>query len=172
VFPDHLVDVKRVIAWVKVHAADYGGDPDDVFIAGSSAGAHLAATASLTPNDARFQPGFEDTDTSVVGTICLYGYYGPISTAGLPSSPHDYVNADAPSMAVVHGDRDTIVIVDDAAAFARDLREHSTNPVVYAALPGGQHNFDLVHSIRFEAVVDAVERFTTAVALSRQAPGA
>jgi hypothetical protein len=30
-------------------------------------------------------------------------------------------------------------------------------------LPGAQHVFDLFHSIRFEAVVDAIERFSAAV---------
>jgi hypothetical protein len=39
------------------------------------------------------------------------------------------------------------------------LRSSSSNPVVYAELPGGQHTFDLVHSLRFEAVVDAIEAF-------------
>jgi hypothetical protein len=31
--------------------------------------------------------------------------------------------------------------------------------VVYAELPGAQHAFDLFHSLRFEAVVDAIEAF-------------
>jgi hypothetical protein len=31
--------------------------------------------------------------------------------------------------------------------------------VVYAELPGAQHAFDVVHSIRFEAVVDGIEAF-------------
>ena len=26
-WPDHIVDVKRALAWVKAHIADYGGDP-------------------------------------------------------------------------------------------------------------------------------------------------
>lgn len=37
------------------------------------------------------------------------------------------------------------------------LRSTSESPVVDAELPGAQHDVDLVHSIRFEAVVDAVE---------------
>ncbi len=35
----------------------------------------------------------------------------------------------------------------------------SSNPVVYAELPGAQHTFDLFHSLRFETVVDAIEGF-------------
>ena len=47
-----------------------------VFVAGSSAGGHLASLAALTPNDPAFQPGFERADTSVTAAISLYGYYG------------------------------------------------------------------------------------------------
>ena len=77
-FPDHLIDVKKVIAWVREHGHEYGADPAVVFVAGSSAGAHLAALAALTPNDPAFQPGFEHADTSVTAAIGLYGYYGPL----------------------------------------------------------------------------------------------
>jgi hypothetical protein len=45
------------------------------------------------------------------------------------------------------------------AAEAQRLRSRSTEPVVYAELPGGQHSFDLYHSIRFETVVDGIEAF-------------
>jgi acetyl esterase/lipase len=166
-FPDHLVDVKSVIAWAKAHAADCGADPAKVVIAGSSAGAHLAVTAALTPNEPRFQPGFETADTTVLAAVGLYGYYGPIATSGPPSSPHDYLTAQAPPIAVLHGDRDTLVIVEDARAFAHDLRDRSANPVVYAELPGAQHGFDVCHSIRFEAVIDAIETFTSAIGADR-----
>ena len=47
-WPDHIVDVKRALAWVKENIADYGGDPDFVAISGGSAGGHLAALAALT----------------------------------------------------------------------------------------------------------------------------
>lgn len=36
-------DVAKAIRWVHDHAKRYGGDPDTIFIAGHSAGAHLAA---------------------------------------------------------------------------------------------------------------------------------
>jgi acetyl esterase/lipase len=159
-FPDHLVDVKKVIAWVREHGHEYGADPAVVFVAGSSAGGHLAATAALTPNDPAFQPGFEAADTSVTAAICLYGYYGHVNTtAGLPSSPVAYVRADAPPFFVAHGDQDTFVPVQGARLFVERLRSSSSTPVVYAELPGAQHSFDLFHSIRFEKVVDAIEAF-------------
>jgi acetyl esterase/lipase len=53
-----------------------------------------------------------------------------------------------------------VVLVDDARRFVGQLRSTSSNPVVYAELPGAQHGFDLFHSIRFETVVDGIEAFT------------
>ena len=48
-WPDHIVDVKRAIAWTKEHIAEYGGDPDWIAITGGSAGGHLSSLAALTP---------------------------------------------------------------------------------------------------------------------------
>lgn len=159
-FPDHHVDAKKVIAWVREHGHEYGADPATVLVAGSSAGGHLAAMAALTPNDPVFQPGFERADTSVVAAVCLYGYYGSLDAdEWFPSSPLAYVRADAPPFFVAHGDKDTLVLVEDARRFVQRLRRTSSNPVVYAELPGGQHTFDLFDSLRFEAVVSGIEAF-------------
>lgn len=162
VFPDYLVDAKKVIAWARRNGGEYGADPSTVFVAGSSAGAHLAAIAALTPNDATFQPGFEEDDTSVAGAICFFGYYGPVDRGRQPhaSSPFDYIRPDAPPILVAHGEHDTLVPADQARAFADRLRDVSTSPVVYVELPGGPHNFDLLHSIRFEILIDGIEAFT------------
>ena len=170
-FPEHQIDAKRVLAWVREHGHEYGADPAVLFVAGSSAGGHLAAMAALTPNDPRFQPGFERADTSVTAAICLYGYYGSLETdERTPSSPQAYVRRDAPPFFVAHGDQDTLVLVEDARPFVQRLRRSSSNPVVYAELPGAQHAFDLFHSIRFETVVNAIEGFTAWVRSREEAP--
>ncbi|HEX6336794.1 MAG TPA: alpha/beta hydrolase fold domain-containing protein [Jiangellaceae bacterium] len=159
-FPDHLVDLKKAIAWVRSHGVEYGADPSRVVVAGSSAGGHLAALAALTQGYPVFQPGFEDADTSVSAAVVLYGwlrgYYGDPAIA---SSPADYVRPDAPPFFVAHGDHDTLAPVQDARRFVERLRLASTAPVVYSELPGAQHAFDVFHSIRFDAVVDAVVTF-------------
>jgi acetyl esterase/lipase len=46
---------------------------------------------------------------------------------------------------VAHGDRDPLVTVEGARLFVKRLRSTSSNPVVYAELPGAQHSFDLFH---------------------------
>lgn len=158
-YREQLADVRRVLAWVREHAAAHGGDASQLLLAGSSAGAHLAATAALT------------ADAPVAGVVCLYGYYGPAGPAGAgPVSPLQVLRPDAPPFFVTHGTDDTIVVVDDARDFVARLRAVSASPVVYAELPGAQHAFDLLASPRCEAVVDGIEVFA-AWALER-APAA
>ena len=75
VFPDHLVDCKQALAWIREHIAEYGGDPDLICVTGGSAGGHLAAMAALTANEPQYQPGFESADTSVAACVPFYGVY-------------------------------------------------------------------------------------------------
>ncbi|MFI2432917.1 alpha/beta hydrolase [Streptomyces sp. NPDC018693] len=168
-FPDPLVDAKRVIAWVREQGLAHGADPSVLFLAGCSAGGHLACTAALTANDPAFQPGFEQADTSVTAVISLSGYYGSaVAEEPPPSTPAAYLRPDTPPVLLVHGDKDALVPVENARAFATALRDTSTAPVVYAELPGAQHSFDLFHSLRFEAVVDAAESFAAWVRATRK----
>lgn len=173
-FPDHLVDVKRALAWVKEHAEEYGGDPDFVVLCGNSAGAHLSALAALTPNDPRYQPGFEAVDTSVRACIGVYGVYdftdrhGHWSYRGFPlllryaimktsrarspaayldASPVALVHEEAPPFMLVHGDRDTVAPAAESRRFAEALRAKGV-PVVHAEVPDAQHAFEVFSSPR------------------------
>jgi acetyl esterase/lipase len=52
-FPDHLIDIKRALVWVRENIADYGGDPGFVAATGGSAGGHLSSLLALTAGDCR-----------------------------------------------------------------------------------------------------------------------
>jgi acetyl esterase/lipase len=184
-WPDHIVDVKRALAWVKENIAAYGGDPNFVAISGGSAGGHLSALAALTPNDPKFQPGFEDADTSVVAAVPFYGRYDwySIQDPGraqfvevlerlvvkqkrsthrqiyLDASPLRHVRADAPPFFVLHGTDDSLIPVIEAREFVEELRSVSKSPVAYAELPHAQHGFDIFGSPRADQAADAVARF-------------
>src|SRR5438552_3604562 len=41
--PEHIKDVARAFAWTAQNVAKHGGDPREIFVAGHSAGGHLAA---------------------------------------------------------------------------------------------------------------------------------
>ena len=194
-WPDHIVDVKRALAWIKEHIAEYGGDPDFVAITGGSAGGHLAALAALTPNDPQWQPGFEDVDTSVVAAVPIYGRYDWVSAQGngrkefiaflqkfvvkkpIPTNRQVYVDAspitrlrpDAPPFFILHGEDDSIIPVREGREFAQALREVSTSPVVYAEIPHAQHAFDFYTAHRAaHYTAQAVERVPDWVKASRK----
>lgn len=177
-FADHLADVKRLIAWIRDHGHAYGADPDMLLLAGGSAGGHLASIAALTQNDPRYQPGLEGADTSVTAVASVYGWYGGYYEVGDATSPAGVLGhpADgAPPFFIAHGTADTLATIGTARRFVAHLRAASPNPVVFAALPHGQHAFDLFHSFRFSAVVDGIEAFaawvrTRAIADGRPSP--
>ena len=161
-FPNNVIDAKRVIAWLRSHADRYGADPTTIVMCGASAGAYLAAMCALTIDDPNLQPGFEQADTSVSAAVGFYGFYGSAdSSESRPSDPGSYVRADAPPFFVIPGARDPMIAADHAEQFAEKLQATSTSPVLYAELPGGQHNYDRFPSIRYFALVDAVESFAT-----------
>ena len=74
-WPDHLVDCKTAVAWVREHAEDYGIDPSFVAVTGGSAGGHLAALLGLTADDPRYQRSAPDADTSVQAVVPFYGVF-------------------------------------------------------------------------------------------------
>ena len=48
-YPAAARDIGRVVAWAKANAADYGGDPDRLFLVGHSSGGTHAATWAYDP---------------------------------------------------------------------------------------------------------------------------
>lgn len=162
-WPEHLIDAKRVIAWVSAHAQEYRLDASSVVMSGSSAGAHLSVHSALTANQPELQPGFEEVDTRLSAAVGLYGYYGRYYGRGedeRPTShPLDLRADDAPPIVLFHGDRDNYVPVQQARDLADHLRRTSPSTVAYAELPGAQHGFDVFASPRFRAVLDGIEHF-------------
>ncbi|MEM7409369.1 MAG: alpha/beta hydrolase [Myxococcota bacterium] len=185
-FPDHIVDVKRAIQWIREHAHEYGANPDFLCVTGGSAGGHLTALTALSQNDPAFQPGFEDANTSVSAAVPFYGVYDFRDRLGVRGkasmekmvaervfqcSPEDQpelwdsltpmlrVTADAPPFLVIQGSHDTLVYVEEAREFVRVLREKSQAPVHYLEMEGAQHAFDIFHSVRSQYAVRAVVSF-------------
>jgi acetyl esterase/lipase len=196
-WPDHIIDVKHAIAWVRMHIAEYGGDPDFVAITGGSAGGHLSSLAALTAGDPAFQPGFEDVDTRLQAAIPFYGVYDftrddpdALNPGMLPfleklvmkqtradhpqcfasASSIAHVTSDSPPFFVLHGRNDSFIPVTQARSFVERLREASTQPVVYAEMPCAQHAFDMFGSARAAHAAVAVEQFLAEI-YTRRAPG-
>ncbi len=194
--PEHLIDLKRGLAWIKEHADEYGIDPDFVCVTGGSAGGHLTALMGLTVNEPQYQPGFEDADTSVAAAVPFYGIYDFTDEGAFGSdpkvfqrflepivmqafladepekyrdaSPIHHLHADAPPFFVIHGDKDTLAPVEDARTFVERLRAVSEEPVLYGEMQGAQHAFEIFPSVRTARVIEGVERFLSTLWARRQ----
>ena len=185
-FPDHLIDLKLALRWIRSQIGRFGGDPGFVVATGGSAGGHLAALVALTAGDPEYQPGFEEVDTSVRACVPFYGVYDLANRFGLAhfegfeqfwgrvvlkrrfaddpeafrkASPSARVHVEAPPFFVIHGSHDSLAPVEEARSFARLLRETSRAPVAYAEIPGAQHAFEVFHSLRTRHVVEGVDQF-------------
>jgi acetyl esterase/lipase len=185
-FPDHLVDLKDAVRWIRAHGAAWGANPDLLVVAGGSAGGHLAALLALTANDPEYQPGFEAVDTSVCGCVAFYGVYDfadpeklaaqrdfarllerQVMKAARHEAPEAYEKASpiarlhpaAPPFFVIHGERDTLVPAAEARRFVEAFRQRAHGEIVYAEIPGAQHAFEIFPSLRATFVIHGVERF-------------
>ncbi len=184
-YPDHVVDAKSAVAWLRQHSDEYGVDPGFIAIAGNSAGAHIAAMTALS-DDSVTAPGEDDHDTSVQAIVTCYGVYDFTNRLGVhgsaflnrligpyvvkaffdeepekfhAASPMDHVERVSIPWLILQGDRDSLTPAPEAREFARRLREHSKHVVGYAEFPGAQHAFDIYYSLRTVAAVELAARF-------------
>ncbi len=186
-FPDQLIALKRAVAWMRTEGAVFGIDPRFIAVTGGSAGGHLAALVALTANRSEYQPGFEGADTSIQAAIPAYGIYDflnrnrtrdewPIIPRGVmkasrrdaldryrEASPLDQVHAGAPPFLIVHGASDSVVPVREAHQFVDALRAVSAAPTGYAEIPGANHAFDVLDSMRTHYVISGISRFLQAL---------
>ncbi len=193
-FPDQLVALKQALRWMRTEGSAFGIDPRVVAVSGGSAGGHLAALTALTANRPEYQPGFEQIDTSVQAAIPVYGIYDFLNRNStrdewpvIPrwvmkadkredaelfrqASPLDQVHAAAPPFLVIHGEVDSIVPTAEAHQFVAALRAVSRQPVGYVEVPGANHAFDVVDSLRTHYVISGIHRFLDSIRDSRRVP--
>ena len=187
-FPEHLIDCKQAVVWIKDNIAEYGGNRGFVAVTGGSAGGHLSALLALTPSVAAFQPGFEERDTRISAAVPYYGMYDFTGEYALDnhaggirfiedrimktrvsdnleqyraSSPLHNVTPEAPPFLIVHGTHDSLVALAHGRALHQKLKAVSDQPAVYFEIPGAQHAFDMFASPRSEHVKFGVAQFLT-----------
>lgn len=188
--PAAIHDCKAAIAWVKQHAAEYGARGDDLLVMGGSAGGHLTAMMALTPNQPRFQPGFEDADTRVRGAVVLYGvadFERPFAEqphAGVAAfferlifraryrddparfreaQPVSHLSAEAPPILLVHGRNDMLVPFDESQRFYEKLVAAGARDVHLLEVPNAVHAFEVAPSPLHQRTVRVILRFMESV---------
>ena len=181
-FPAQIVDVHAALDWLGEHAAAYGGDPERLALVGHSAGAHLAALASVTRDRPELTPdpsSRPDERGSVAAVAGLSGVYDfDLSAASretfadlladlgadssLPeqrrvASPVTHVTAAAPPTLLLHGADDGVVPPEQSERY-RDALAEADVPVDCETVPDADHVF-LHSSGEFESTRARIASF-------------
>jgi acetyl esterase/lipase len=151
--PEHIKDVARAFAWTHKNIAKYGGDPDQMFVGGHSAGGHLSA---LLATDASYLKAEGLSLKNIRGVIAVSGVYripdkvewkagsteiggtGKISLGGLNpfdlvfakdakerenASPVCHVCAGLPPFLLINADHDYLMLPEMAEELAEKLKD-------------------------------------------------
>ncbi len=166
--PGMVSDVQRAIRFVRHHAAQYKVDPDRIALLGGSAGGYLANMAGLTrPSAVADSPDpvnrtsdavqavvslFGLSDLAILGAALLIRTYRllgpqPVNPQTLAAaSPVSLVRPDAPPFLLVHGDRDTLVPLDQSTRL-RDALHRVGATADLITIPGGPHATNSWHTL-------------------------
>ena len=112
-YPDFVWDVTDAFAWTVNNIEQYGGNPERIFVAGHSAGAHLA---TLISTNERFLKSYGLSEQNIRGIIGISGPYY-LHQLLFPeiyvnekirydASPIFHVNADTPPTLLFYADKD------------------------------------------------------------------
>ena len=131
-FPSYAEDVALAVAWVFSNIANYGGDPNEVFLMGHSAGAHIAA---LVAYDEHYLEAL-GASTKLAGFVGLAGPYdflplapddvrskaalGP-EDAWAQTQPINFVDGGEPPAFIAAGLKDTTVNPNNSLRFVKRI---------------------------------------------------
>ncbi len=117
---DQVKDVAAATAWVHAHIAEYGGNPDRIFLGGHSAGAQLACHAALLLSsvisgvisvsgaglDMADQKTY-DLGASRTYYAARFGDNGPREIWEREASPVTYITSNAPPFLILYAAGET-----------------------------------------------------------------
>jgi acetyl esterase/lipase len=155
--PAAVNDVLEAAKWFRDRAADYKVDPNQIIVAGNSAGGHLAMMIGMAPDSAGFGPSIK-----IAAIVNFYGIsdvpdqlQGPHSqtyaVTWVPEqpgrmelarklSPITYVRKGLPPVLSIHGDADSVVPYEQSVRLTQQLKT-AGDQAELITVPGGQHGF-------------------------------
>ena len=142
-------DGKAAIAWVRKHAKRLGINPERIAAAGGSAGGHVAATTgTLTGFGSDERPNAMILFNPVLTLADLDGWkakgFGVKGRLGVEKaedlSPSHHIGKHTPPTLILHGDKDTTVLLPSVQVFEARMKKES-RPCKLVVYPGAGHGF-------------------------------
>ncbi len=164
-YPAQLNDCRDALAWLWKNGASYRLDRRNTFLAGASAGGHLAAMLGLEEGHARIDAVcamYPATDlTGFPNQDALRGYLPELLGGSVnqkralaeSGSPVRHVDRSAPPFLIFHGDKDLLVPIRQSEELDAKLHRAGVESHL-VVLPGMPHGFALT-----DAQLDSVARF-------------
>ncbi|HLX64623.1 MAG TPA: alpha/beta hydrolase [Planctomycetota bacterium] len=135
-FPAQAEDAAAAFKWVVDHAAEYGGDPERVYVGGHSAGGHIAALITYAP---QFLAAQNLSAQKIKGLICISGVYDlaaigdnhaktfPTDEIRKQGSPLLYVKSPGPRTLITCCEHDYLSLPQQAKDFYKAIKAAGTD---------------------------------------------
>lgn len=159
--PEIVADIRRATRFVRLHAEDYGIDPDRIGVFGNSAGGHLSLMIGTASDNGN--PKAEDPVDRVSDRVAaVVVYYPPVDFRGRAGkdaaspvlqfdadleeamSPLLHVTADDPPTLLIHGDEDPLVPLEQSAQIHTAFEKVGV-PTEFIVMKGAGHSFKGQH---------------------------
>jgi acetyl esterase/lipase len=150
--PVHVQDTAAAFAWVKRHIREHGGNADQVFVIGHSAGAYLAA---LLATDERYLAAHRLSLKDIRGVVPVSAFYwverpgvapdrdkrvwGTDEKVWVDASPAHHLHARVPPILVLYADGDEAWRRDQNTQAVQALRTAGNTRVDSAQIAGRTH---------------------------------
>ena len=146
-----MQDAARAVAWAHEHASELGGNPNDLFVMGHSAGGQVGALVATDPS--WLAPyGLRPSDLAgFIGLAGCYdfmpidpsdkdmlGMFGRDAASQARAQPVRFVQGEEPPMLLLQGTTDHEVDPSNAISLAHALQAHR-EPVTLKLYPGVGH---------------------------------
>lgn len=165
--PEIVEDVRRSVRFIRLHAKDYGVDPDRIGVYGASAGGHLALMLGTTADtgDAKATDRVLHVSDRVAAVVA---YYPPVDIRPINRAPSEvnhasvhrtrypalifdpskapsvspilHVTPDDPPTLLIHGDQDRLVPLHSSESIYEAFKAKNV-PTDLLIIKGAGHGF-------------------------------
>lgn len=181
-------DCMAAVIWAKVHAREYGGDPERIAVVGGSAGGHLGALVAYASDDPWFTPtggGAAGLDSNVDAAVLFFppmdfdrtmrangSVLGPLGGAIFTGkvgsgyrealkhlTPDNHIDGQAVPTIFITGDQDELKLYPQSVKSQKLLEAQGVTSILHTA-PGQKHGFiQELDSLETTAAIKAMIEF-------------